>query len=185
MLLCELVVKNTHYANQKNISNYIQMYGHRAREGKRVNTSDPNIKLDVWKSDSDRLFIVFPIVEEDEDEFIAGFVEFGWPEKLGQKKSWSKNVRTPHSGLFEEYQGRGIVKMIYKWFLDAGHILVTGDLQTPASNALWKSLSQTYEVVFFDETGKFIDDITPAQAKRKNVRMALLGKGQTREDLFK
>jgi hypothetical protein len=185
MLLLELAVKDTHYANQKNIAQYIAMYGHRARAGERVRTSDANLKLDVWKSDGDRLFTVFPVVKEDGDEFIAGFVEFTWPEKLGQRRSWAKNVRTPHSGLLQQYQGRGIVKMIYKWFLDSGHIMVTGDLQTPSSNALWKSLANQYEVVFFDEKGEFIDNPTPAQAQKKNVRMAMLGKGQTREDLFK
>ena len=115
----------------------------------------------------------------------AGFVEFVWPERLGQRRSWSANVRTPHAGLLEQYQGRGIVKAIYRWFLDAGHILVTGTLQTPDSNALWRSLSRDHEVVFFDSRGEFIDAPTPRQAAAKDVRLALLGRGQTRDDIFK
>ncbi len=185
MLLNELKVEKTWRASQANITNYIEMYGHRAQDAKEIKTSDPNLTLAVWKSNKDRLFIVFPVISEDEDEVFAGFVEFTWPDKLGQRKPWSPNVRTPHSGLYTEYQGKGIAKMIYRWFLDAGNILVTADLQTPESNALWRSLSRDYEVVFFDDRGQFIDNPTPKQALAKNVRMALLGKGQTRDNIFK
>lgn len=181
MLLNELVVKDTHYASQRNIDTYLDMYKDRIKKAKRVKTNDPAVELAVYGSPALKMFTVFPMVDDEP----AGFVEFSWPEKLGQRRGWSSNVRTPHSGLKEKYHGKGLAKMIYRWFLDAGHILVTGDLQTPASNALWKSLSRNYEVVFFDDRGEFIDAPTERQATQRNVRMALLGTGLTREDLFK
>lgn len=181
MLLCELVVKDTHYASQKNIDKYLDMYKDRVKKATRVKTNDPSVELAVYGSPALKMFTVFPIIDDE----TAGFVEFTWPEKLGQKKSWSTNVRSPHSGLKEKFHGKGLAKTIYRWFLDAGHILVSGDLQTPSSNALWKSLAKDYEVVFFDDAGQFIDAPTPKQAQSKNVRMALLGKGQTREGIFK
>mgnify|MGYP001246863093 CR=1 FL=1 len=185
MLLTELRVARTPHASQDSIARYIEMYSHRVRGAKQVSTSDPAVKLVVTRSAAGKVFIVFPLITEGGKEEIAGFVEFVWPDRLGQRRSWSASVRTPHSGLLERYQGRGIVKAIYRWFLDAGNILVTGDLQTPDSNALWRSLSRDYEVVFFNSRGEFIDNPTQKQATSKDVRMALLGKGQTRADIFK
>ena len=181
MLLQELVVKNTRLASEINIDTYLDMYRDRIAKAKRVKTNDPDVELAVYGSPALKTLIVFMIAAG----VPVGFVEFTWPEKLGQKKSWSSNVRSPHSGILKQYHGRGLAKMVYKWFLDAGHILVTGDLQTPASNALWKSLARDYDVVFFDDNGQFIDSPTPEQAQRKNVRMALLGKGQTSADIFR
>jgi hypothetical protein len=185
MLLAELKVAKTPYASQRSIADYIDMYGARARKAQVVKTNDPAVNLAIWKSGNFQTFIVFPISTQGGAETIMGFVEFVWPEKLDQRRPWSKNVRTPHAGLQKEYQGRGIVKTIYRWFLDAGNILVTGGLQTPDSNALWRSLSRDYEVVFFNDQGEFIDHVTPKVAQAKTTRMALLGKGQTRDDIFR
>ena len=185
MLLTELKVKKVPYASQGDIAAYVDAYGHRVRDAKKVRTSDPDVTLAVWRSDGGRVFIVFPISTEGGSEQIIGFFEFTWPEKLGQRRPWAPNVRTPHSGLNSKFHGRGIAKAVYKWFLDAGNILVTGDIQTPDSNALWRSLSKDYEVVFINDRGEFIDDITPKLAQAKTTRMALLGKGQTREDIFR
>lgn len=181
MLLVELVVKDTHFASERNTAKYLDMYKDRLKKAGRVKTDDPQVEFAVYGSPTLKVFIVFILV----DDTPAGFVEFTWPEKLGQKRSWAANVRTPHSGVLKRFHGKGLAKAVYRWFLDAGHNLVTGDLQTPSSNSLWKSLARDYEVAFFDNKGQFIDNPTEAEATHPNVRLALLGKGQTREDIFK
>jgi len=180
------LLKSPPAAREGNIFGLLHDWADRAYGGKKVKTSDPSIQLSVWGSPAQRTFIVFPMTKDEFPYFApAGYVVFEWPEKLGQKRGWAKNVRSPHSGFAPALRGKGVAKMIYKWFLDAGNILVTADRQTPASNVLWKSLASDYDVVFFNEKGEFIDSPTPEQAQKRNVRMALLGKGQTKDDIFK
>lgn len=190
MLLAELEITKPLAARPEQIIWYIDRHKKRAQEGIKVKTNNPNIVLSVYKSENGKYFIVFPMIKVDDERggsklLPAGYVEFVTPDKLGLSKHLADNVRTPHSGFYEALRGLGVAKMIYRWFLDAGHILVTGHEQSAASNQLWRSLAQDYEVVFFDKKGQFIDSPTPAQAQLPTTRMALLGKGQTRDDIFK
>lgn len=185
MLLTELKITKPLAARPEQIIWYIDRHKKRAQEGVKVKTNNPNIVLSVYKSDNGKYFIVFPMIKTDDGLVPAGYVEFVTPDRLGQPQPWADNVRTPHSGFYEALRGLGVAKMIYRWFLDAGHILVTGHEQSAASNQLWRSLSQDYEVVFFDKKGRFIDSPTPTEAQQTTNRMALLGKGQTKQDIFK
>lgn len=54
------------------------------------------------------------------------------------------NLYQPSIYMLRTYRGRGLGKMLYKWFLDSGMSLVTGDAQSPLSHRLWKSLSKEY-----------------------------------------
>lgn len=81
-----------------------------------------------------------------EDNFIIGCVELLNRNHYGFKE----HVFEPHSFIDKDYRGLGYIESIYRWVLDNGFRLVSGDRQTVCSDGLWKKLAKDYEFSYFD-----------------------------------
>lgn len=143
-----------------------------------VDTNIPGVTLEVSE-----FSYKFTVLIVNKGRYV-GYVDFVRPDHTHNDVfSYNLKTWTPHSGIIKSHAGRGYVRSVYRWFLDAGHNLVTGHEQTEASNGLWRSLARFYPIVFFDgQTGEQIEHPTMAQAVHPDTRMGLLGKGSTSFD---
>ena len=139
-----------------------------------VKTNTPGIVLRVYNMET-----AYKIVVSDDGKPV-GFIDFVRPANLAGKpaKKLAANTFTPHSGIKKSHTGRGIVSTIYRWFLDAGHNLITGHEQTEASNAMWKSLARHYDWMLVDKYGRKIENPTDEDGTDPTTRIVLFGKGQ-------
>ncbi len=155
-----------------------------------VTTNNPNIRLLVARRFGRNISVYILAKQRPTDPYDAehavriphhgyavGFANLIRPTPLKNGPAFSDSVYTPHSGLMQHVIGQGYMKAVYRWVLEAGNHLVTGDIQTPASNALWKSLASEFEVQFIDDQGKAIDNPSPERAQQKDVRILLKGTG--------
>lgn len=138
-----------------------------------VQTTIPGTVLRIHKRQRGYTIIV------SVDGKAVGFVDFVKPKPLVGSE-FHPNVYTPHSGIKKSHTGRGIISTIYRWFLDAGHSLITGFEQTQASNAMWRSLARNYDWQLLDKRGRVIDDPTIDDGIDPDTRLVLFGKGQNR-----
>jgi len=106
-----------------------------------IPTNFENIHLRVIKTGERGFYVAI----EDIDNCIVGAVEL----ITRNYKSFGR-VLEPHSFIEKEYRGRGYVESVYRWLLDNGFRLVSGDRQTACSNGLWKKLSADYEFNYYN-----------------------------------
>lgn len=92
-----------------------------------------------------------------------------------------RHLRAPHSKYAPEYQRRGIATAIYRWWLEAGHCLISGARQSRGAHALWSSLSKRYELIYVDlrdKTLRYLGRQVDRQTREDlHTRMMLLGTG--------
>lgn len=90
-------------------------------------------------------------------------------------------LRAPHSKYAQAYQRRGIATAIYRWWLDAGHCLISGARQSTGANALWRALGRRYPIIYVglhDKQLRYLGKHIEARVSENlHTRMILLGKG--------
>lgn len=91
-------------------------------------------------------------------------------ETLGTK------VIEPHSYTGKDFRGQGLVEGIYRWMLDNGFTLRSGDTQTPASNGLWKKLGKEYKLRTFNENTGKISNYRKGAEEKLGIRLLLTPK---------
>jgi hypothetical protein len=97
------------------------------------------------------------------------------------------HLRAPHSKFGAAYQRRGIATAIYRWWLDAGHCMISGARQSTGANALWHSLGKRYELIYVELRDKSLrylgHRMDGPQLENLHTRMILLGTGWELETL--
>lgn len=180
MKLNELILKGRDRYDYIDVRNELSHYED-TKFVKKIETGIPNITLGLTQDTysgyglgpDKQAYRVFLL---DSDKLI-GFVYFETPKRFESSKQMFPHTYTPHAGIKKAYSGNKYISAVYKWFLDAGHNLITGHEQTEASNALWRSLARSYDLQFINGKGDVIKDITPEKAQQQDTRMLLLGKG--------
>jgi len=90
-------------------------------------------------------------------------------------------LRAPHSKYAGAYQRRGIATAVYRWWLDAGHCMISGARQSPGANALWRALARRYPLIYVDLREKTLrylgTSIDERASENLHTRMILLGEG--------
>lgn len=118
-------------------------------------------------------------VEDPARHCVAGYTVFNRLIEVNRKAD--RHLRAPHSKYAPAYQRRGIATAIYRWWLDAGHCLITGARQSAGANALWHSLGQRYDLFYVDLRDKTLrylgHQVDDAVHEDLHTRMILLGKG--------
>lgn len=182
MKLNELILKGRDRYDYIDVNNELDWWNH-VKYDKVVDAGLPGITLGIKKNFAPGLHssqakkYKYSVIILENNEPI-GFVFFKEPDRFTSTKRIPADTYTPHSGIKHKHTGKGYISAVYKWFLNAGHNLITGHEQTAASNALWKSLSRSYELQFISNDGNVISDITPEKAQHQDTRMLLLGKGR-------
>ena len=92
-----------------------------------------------------------------------------------------KHLRSPHAKVAQAYRRMGITSQVYRWWLDAGRNLMSGERQSPHAHGLWMVLARDYELMYVQLQDK---QIQPVQADppesvlhQLGSRMVLLGRG--------
>ena len=112
---------------------------------------------------------------------IAGYTVFN--HVAGVNAQAGRHLRTPHSRYATAYQRRGLATAVYEWALNAGICLLSGPRQSLGAHELWRSLSASYELRYFDVRDKTLRDL--GQGVDRSVledfhtRMMLAGAGWT------
>lgn len=131
-----------------------------------IETNIEGIHIRVINCD-DRFYIG---IENNKNEVIGAI------ELIVRNYSQFGRVFEPHSFLDSEYRGKGYVEGVYRWILENGFRLVSGDRQTVCSNGLWKKLSADYEFNYYDIWRDEIiseNDITPLRLESDWTRKTL------------
>lgn len=126
---------------------------------KKVKTSVPGLLLEIIKGGFDYTVYVTlngnPIAAFTFSDYnIAGHMAF-----------------QPHAFVSKEYRGKGLAKMVYSWFLDAGNTLVT-DEHTRMAKSLWDTLSLKYQEAWYTWGQNKLD----SQRRRESTHRLLIGK---------
>jgi len=141
---------------------------------KLIKTNIPGLVLRMYQYKT-----AFKIVMVDNGKMV-GFVDFVRPKSLLGKRKLTANTYTPHSGIMKSHTGKGHISAVYRWFLDAGHNLITGHEQTEASNSMWRSLARSYKWMLVDKYGYEIENPTEEDGLDPTTRVVLFGKGQSK-----
>jgi hypothetical protein len=114
-----------------------------------IDTNFDTIKLVVHKTNYEYYVSIehaeLMNAESNWRDRVMGIVEL-IPKRYGKYKK----VFEPHSFTVKEQRGNGYVESIYRWILNNGYTLVSGNNQSHASNGLWRKLSKDYECYLFD-----------------------------------
>jgi hypothetical protein len=179
------LLKRNPAADRYKIYGLLHAWRDRAYGGQLLKTSDPQLRLSAWRSPGGYTFMVFPMTKDEYPYYApGGYFVFERPTRLGGLR-WADCVRTPHAALLPELRGRGIAKLVYRWVLDAGYALVTGNRQTPDSHALWRSLAKNYELALVGKAGVLPSWSIEAATASPAIRLLLLGRGVTVSDVFR
>lgn len=109
---------------------------------------------------------------------LAGYTVFNRLVEINRRTD--RCLRAPHSKYAVAYRRRGIATAIYRWWLDAGHCLISGARQSTGANALWHALARRYPLIYVDLRDKALcylgKDIDARISEALHTRMILLGK---------
>jgi hypothetical protein len=139
-----------------------------------IPTPVPNIVLRVTKRYDGFLVTIentdFPeeVTFNNYEDRVMGIVNL-----LTRKYDGLGPVFEPHSFLDAKYRGNGYVESIYRWVLDSGFTLVSGENQTKYSNGLWKKLAKDYEFNVFDIYNHCIHTENVYDMSDYNIRLML------------
>lgn len=123
-------------------------------------------------------------VEDVAQRRLAGCIVFNRLVELNRRAdSW---LRAPHTRIAPAYQRSGIATAVYRWWLDAGNVLISGVRQSAGANALWHSLGRRYPLRHVKLREKRLRclgrDVDAGVVEDFHTRIILLGKG--RDDAF-
>lgn len=117
-------------------------------------------------------------VEDTVRRCLAGYVVFNRLVELDRRAD--PHLRAPHAKFAPAYQRRGIATAVYRWWLDAGKVLISGARQSVGANALWQALGQRYELRYVELRdkrlrclGRQVDERTRQDL---HTRIVMLGK---------
>lgn len=92
-----------------------------------------------------------------------------------------KHVRSPHAKVAQAYRRMGITSQVYRWWLDAGRNLMSGERQSPHAHGMWMSLAREYELAYVRLQHKQVHPLGAAAPgsvlHNLGTRMVLLGRG--------
>lgn len=117
-------------------------------------------------------------VEDPVRRRLAGYTVFNRLVEVSRRAD--RHLRAPHSKYAATYQRRGIATAIYRWWLEAGHCLISGARQSASANALWCSLGRRHELIYVDLREKvlrYLGQSVDVQTREDlHTRMMLLGR---------
>jgi len=124
-------------------------------------------------------------VEDVKRDCLAGYTIFNRLIELNRRQD--KHLRATHSKYATPYQRRGIATAIYRWWLDAGHSLISGARQSSGAHALWRSLGKHYDLVYVDLRDKKLcclgSKVSSRVREDLHTRMILIGAQQDLQGL--
>ena len=92
-----------------------------------------------------------------------------------------KHLRSPHAKVAQAYRRSGITSQVYRWWLDGGRNLMTGERQSPHAHGMWLSLARHYELAYVclqDKRVLKVESEAPETVlDNLGTRMVLLGRG--------
>jgi len=92
-----------------------------------------------------------------------------------------KHLRSPHAKVAQAYRRLGITSRIYRWWLDSGRNLMSGERQSPHAHQMWMSLARDYALAYVrlqDKQVLAVGDHAPESVVSSlGTRMVLLGRG--------
>ncbi len=92
-----------------------------------------------------------------------------------------RHLRSPHAKVAQAYRRRGIASRVYRWWLDAGRNLMSGERQSPHAHQMWMSLARDYELAVVRVQDKRVLPIGSCTSEpvlgSLGTRMVLLGRG--------
>lgn len=92
-----------------------------------------------------------------------------------------KHVRSPHAKVAQAYRRLGITSMVYRWWLEGGRNLMSGERQSTHAHQMWMSLARDYKLVHVRLQDKQVQAVSPAASMsvlhELGTRMVLLGRG--------
>lgn len=92
-----------------------------------------------------------------------------------------KQLRSPHAKVAQAYRRLGITSMVYRWWLDQGCNLMSGERQSAHAHQMWMSLARDYELVHVRLQDKQLHVVGAATTKavlhELGTRLVLLGRG--------
>lgn len=122
-----------------------------------IATNIEDIQLRIIKDDCGDYNVFYVSIESIANpDLIVGAVELIEKNYLD---STLKKVFEPHSFMSKEYRGKGYVEGVYRWILNNGFTLVSGERQTVCSDGLWKKLSNDFQLSYYDIfCAEFLDE---------------------------
>ena len=143
----------------------------------RIDVNQPHTEI-ANELEAIRRRLHYVYVEDPARHCVAGYTVFNRLIEVNRKAD--RHLRAPHSKYAPAYQRRGIATAIYRWWLDAGHCLITGARQSAGATALWHSLGQRYDLFYVDLRDKTLrylgHQVDDAVHEDLPTRMILLGK---------
>ncbi|MFD2367352.1 N-acetyltransferase [Pseudoduganella sp. GCM10020061] len=110
---------------------------------------------------------------------LAGYTVFNRLIEINRRAD--RHLRAPHSKYAPYYQRRGIASAVYRWWLDAGHCLISGARQSAGAHALWRALGRRYPLVHVEVRDKCLHhlgaDVDECVREALATRMVLAGEG--------
>ncbi len=92
-----------------------------------------------------------------------------------------KHLRSPHAKVAQAYRRLGITSTVYRWWLDAGRNLMSGERQSTHAHQMWLSLARDYTRVHVRLQGKQLQTVSAVASgmvlHELGTRMVLLGRG--------
>ena len=133
--------------------------------------------------------LVFKTRQADGEQFIyvvdparrvlAAYIVFSRLVEVNRRAD--KHLRSPHAKVAQAYRRLGITSRVYRWWLDAGRNLMSGERQSPHAHQMWMSLAKDYELAYVRVQDKQIlpvdADAPESVVRRLGTRMVLLGRG--------
>lgn len=133
--------------------------------------------------------LVFRTRQADGEQFIyvvdpargvlAGYIVLNRLVEVNRRAD--KHLRSPHAKVAQAYRRLGIASRVYRWWLDAGRNLMSGERQSPHAHQMWMSLSRDYALAVVrvqDKQVLSVGDSAPEPVLGNlGTRMVLLGRG--------
>jgi hypothetical protein len=111
----------------------------------KVKTSDPRYELHVYKS--------------NQGDFTTWIMFQGKPiGAVTFENQHDRDMHIPHALIAQEFRKQGLAKLVYRWFLKSGKVLIT-ERHSADAKKLWDSLAREFESGYWlADTDKFVKD---------------------------
>jgi hypothetical protein len=110
---------------------------------------------------------------------LAAYVVFSRLVEVNRQAD--KQLRSPHAKVARAYRRLGITSTIYRWWLDGGRNLMSGERQSQHAHQMWMALAHDYALVHVRLQDKQVQQIDAEPCAsvlhELGTRMVLLGRG--------